>query len=128
MKSSSLSKGKAVASVSVEEESRRRSSPIYFSPIHKPSTSPFFAIDARAGHDIPSSCDDVGQSMKIEIWGKMSIPRREGKSHEKAAQATSNNEDHDWRLLDDWDVDLDKLVLLPDEVRFALYSPRSNVL
>jgi hypothetical protein len=72
-KSTSLSKGKAMASASVEEESARRSSPIYFSPVHSPSTNPYFAIDARAGHDFPSGCDDVGQFMKIEIWGKMSI-------------------------------------------------------
>ena len=104
-KSTSLGKGKAVASASTEEE------PVYFSPIHSPSTNPHFAIDVRGGHDFASGCDDVGQIVKVEAWGKMSITGREGKFHE-ASQEKPND---DWRLLNDWDVDLDNLVLLPDD-------------
>ena len=114
-KSSSLTKGKTMASAPVEQVLVRRTSPIYFSPIHSPSTNPHFAIDTRGGHDFPSGCDDIGQCMKIEIWGKMSITHREGKP---------NNEDHDWRLLDDWDVDLDSLVFLPGDVRLHFNSFR----
>lgn len=97
---------------STEEESVRRATPIYFSPVHSPSTNPHFAIDARGGHDFPSGCDDVGQFVKVEAWGKMSVTDREGKLHEKAPQEKPND---DWRLLDDWDVDLGNLVLLPDD-------------
>lgn len=118
-KSPPLNKGKVVG-VSVEEGPSRRPSPIYFSPVHKPSTNPYFGIDARAGHDFPSGCDDVGQFMKIEIWGKTSYPRN-------ATQRKLNNEDHDWRLLDEWDVDLDKLVPLSDDVRFSPFSQTSCV-
>ena len=123
-KSSSLTKGKTMASAPVEQELVRRTSPIYFSPIHSPSTNPHFTIDTRGGHDFPSGCDDIGQCMKIEIWGKMSITHREGKSQEKASPG---NEDHDWRLLDDWDIDLDSLVFLPGDVRLPFYSFRPRV-
>lgn len=100
----------------MEEGSVRRSSPIYFSPIHRPSTNPYFAIDARAGHDFPAGCDDVGHFISIEIWGK--TLRRKSEDHGKAAKEKQSSEDYDWRLLDERNVDLDKLVPLPDDVGF----------
>lgn len=90
--------------------------PIYFSPIHKPSINPFFPFDARPGHDIGPIVLQ-GQILKLEVWGKTSTPhQRESTVLEEAILGT-NGDSQGWEMLYDWDVNLNKLIPLPDDVR-----------
>ena len=116
---SSLKKGKAAATTPSEEVTNPVF-PIYFSPIHRPSTNPYFPVDPRPGQDFPAYCDVGGQVLTVEIWGRMAMfHRRKGTVHEDPSQSEINC-NNEWRLLDDWDVDLVQLVPLPHDVRFLV--------
>ncbi|GBE78528.1 hypothetical protein SCP_0114170 [Sparassis crispa] len=45
--------------------------PDYLSPIHRPSTNPYFQLDARSGFEFASSADVSGTRMHIEVWGRV---------------------------------------------------------
>ncbi|PPQ67414.1 hypothetical protein CVT25_005993 [Psilocybe cyanescens] len=101
--------------------------PVYFSPIHRPSTNPFFPIDARSPRDFPPPCDVSGQRLRIEVWGKAThdLPRR---GHHQATLSSLDNEHHGWTLLDEWDFELNQLLPLPDDVDTNPSSLPSNSL
>lgn len=109
----SIQKGKSLSSTPQLQVSERLTppSPIYFSSIHRPSTSPHYMIDTRLGslsHDSTS-----GKTFKIELWGRATIP-----GHGSVFQDRVGREDSqvDWRIVDEWQVNLDKLVPLSDDV------------
>lgn len=63
--------------------------------------------------------------MKIEIWGKVwgewqreDTGQRKGKEKQVEPDPTS---DIEWKILDEWEVDLAKLVPLSDDVRTSRY-------
>ncbi|KAF8973835.1 hypothetical protein BDZ97DRAFT_1912290 [Flammula alnicola] len=120
---SSPRKGKSVANPPSEMEkvvTNKSESPVYFSPIHRPSTNPFFPIDARSGRDFPQWSDTSGHSLKIEVWGKVAVRgRREewalhGRQHQ--TEPPIDDDAHDWKLLDERDINLNKLIPLPDDL------------
>ncbi|CAA7260021.1 unnamed protein product [Cyclocybe aegerita] len=118
---SSHGKGKSVSSLPIETGERTKPSshlPVYFSPIHRPSTNPFFPLDPRSGRDIPSRCNVSGQIFKVEAWVRTSLPRRgdeeEKRSHSK--EFISGDSAPDWKLLGEWEIDLNKLIALPDDL------------
>lgn len=119
VRSSSLKKGKTTATTP-SEDTANPVSPVYFSPIHRPSTNPYFPVDARPGQDFPVYRDVGGQVLTVEIWGRMGMShRREGTVHEDPSHAEINC-NNEWRLLDGWDVDLAQLIPLPHDVRSYL--------
>jgi hypothetical protein len=89
-------------------------SPVYFSPIHRPSTNPLFPIDTRTNQ--AHWLDSSGQDLKVEVWGKMPIQIE----HPPTRQPEDRN--FSWKLLDDWDVNLNQLARLPHDVR-TVFSP-----
>jgi len=96
------------------------SSPTYFTSIHRPSTNPHFSIDIRS--DIEDHRVDLsGQAIKLEVWGKVSDPpqlgrlRRKGNLGEEFQDLIA-----EWRVLQEWEFDLENLVPLSDDVRAIL--------
>ncbi|KII86321.1 hypothetical protein PLICRDRAFT_93773 [Plicaturopsis crispa FD-325 SS-3] len=93
--------------------------PNYLSPIHRPSTNPTFPVDARAGYDFAEWTDLSGDQLRVEIWGKTRAwegpPSPSVKGKEKQIEAHLGDED-DWRVLDEWNIHLDQLVPLPEDL------------
>ncbi|KAJ7171868.1 hypothetical protein C8R43DRAFT_1146446 [Mycena crocata] len=91
--------------------------PDYLSPIHRPSTNPSFAMDTRSNFETGPWTDPSGQKLKVELWGKVgdAWKNREpaaGKGKEKAM----DNGDAEWRVLEEWKVDLGDLMPLSDDL------------
>jgi hypothetical protein len=94
--------------------------PKYLSPLHRPSTNPLFHFDARFDLDFLSWTDTGGQVLKLEIWGKIPTHRPQDIPTNERRPSGSNSlddETYEWKMLDDWDVDLQDLIPLSDEVR-----------
>lgn len=107
--------------------------PNYFSPIHRPSTNPSFAIDARSKYEFADWTDTGGERLKIDIWGKVEIgwPGAEnssgtlkGKEKEWLRDAHGRPE---WKVLEQWNVNLADLVPLPDDVRSSMHPRRQTI-
>ena len=110
---SSSKKGKAVVNLAPEPEASLPSSPVYFSPIHRPSTNPLFPIDTRSNQ--VRWPDTSGQNLKVEIWGKMPI-RIEYPRRLNEIERLPEDQNFNWKLLDEWDVSLNRLICLPNDV------------
>ncbi|KDR85233.1 hypothetical protein GALMADRAFT_233966 [Galerina marginata CBS 339.88] len=100
------------------------SSPVYFSPIHRPSTNPFFPIDARSGRDFPQWSDTSGQKLRVELWGKTSVSGMK----EDPEIVQSIDESEGWKFLEEWDFDLDNLIPLPNDADTNPSSLPSNTI
>ena len=94
-------------------------SPIYFSPIHRPSTNPLFPIDTRSNQGHWS--DTSGQNLKVEVWGKMPIQIEHPSTRLDEVEPEDRN--FSWKLLDEWNVNLDRLARLPNDVQ-TIFSSR----
>lgn len=96
-------------------------SPVYFSPIHRPSTNPFFPIDAKSGCDFPQGADISGQRLRIEIWGRILVAEKGGHKHPERMHSTqrqiSQRQLQDWKMLEAWDISLSEMLPLPEIVR-----------
>ncbi|KAJ7480116.1 hypothetical protein B0H11DRAFT_1864054 [Mycena galericulata] len=96
--------------------------PDYLSPIHRPSTNPTFGIDTYSGNESGPWTDPSGQRLKVELWGKVGEDLRSqetvsGKGKEKASTPNGTaDEEPDWRVLEEWKVDLGSLLPLPDDL------------
>jgi hypothetical protein len=93
--------------------------PIYFSPTHRPSTNPFFSIDAHSGRDFQQLTDTSGDRLKVDVWGRITNTGKQDQSKKKwqhhIKDATDGSQ-HGWKLLDEWNINLNDLVPLPKEV------------
>ncbi|KAF5312663.1 hypothetical protein D9619_003097 [Psilocybe cf. subviscida] len=97
-------------------------SPIYFSPIHQPSTNPSFPIDVKASKGFPAWVDTSGHKLKVEAWGK--LPSSERTSllttlNDKPSALNTNpldENDYEWKLLDCWELDLNELISLSADI------------
>ncbi|KAH9486703.1 UV radiation resistance-associated protein [Psilocybe cubensis] len=69
--------------------------PVYFSPVHRPSTNPYFPIDTRSPRDFPPPYDLSAQSLHVQVWG---------------------NPPAGWSLLNEWHFHLNQLLPLPEDV------------
>ena len=100
------------------------SSPTYFTSIHRPSTNPYFSIDI--GSNIEDHRVDMsGQTIKIEVWGKVSDPPQLGRLRRKRNDGEEFQDLlAEWRVLHEWDVNLENLVPLSDDVRAVLVIDR----
>jgi len=97
----------------------RPSPPVYFSPIHRPSTNPLFSIDTRSNQ--AHWPDTSGQIFKVEVWGRMPI-RVEDPTRLDEVERLPEDRGFNWKLLDEWDVNLDRLTRLPSDVRTIFSS------
>ncbi|KAG6918677.1 hypothetical protein DXG01_012495 [Tephrocybe rancida] len=89
--------------------------PQYFSPIHRPSTHPHFAIDASPSSNIGVGTDCSGSKLKIEVWGKVGPdwnPKVSGKGKERKVNKADVHVE--WKILQERDIDLRDLVPLSD--------------
>ena len=89
-------------------------SPVYFSPIHRPSTNPLFPIDTRSNQS--HWPDTSGQNLKIEVWGKMPIQIEHPPTRLDEVERQPEDRNFSWKLLDEWNVNLDRLARLPNDV------------
>lgn len=98
--------------------------PNYFSPIHRPSTNPSFAIDARSKCEFAEGTDVSSERLKVEVWGKVGLcwPRQEiGGGTPKGKEKERPEGGHDspeWKVLEEWNINLTDLIPLPDDVSF----------
>lgn len=104
--------------------------PKYLSPPHRPSTNPLFHFDARFDLDFLSWTDTCGHVLKLEIWGKIPTHRpQDVRTNEQrpSGSVSFDDEAFEWKMLDDWDVDLQDLIPLSDEVRsLCMHTPGSK--
>ncbi|KAF7967043.1 hypothetical protein HWV62_36008 [Athelia sp. TMB] len=107
--------------------------PDYISPIHRPSTNPFFAIDAKPGSELASQANLSGQRVHVECWGKVGsdwssaeeIQRGKGKSKITSEELESKE---NWKVLEEWNVNLADLMPLPDHLSSNPSQLPSNTL
>ncbi|KAH8101369.1 hypothetical protein BXZ70DRAFT_88447 [Cristinia sonorae] len=101
----------------------------YRSAVHRPSTNPSFSVDIRNEFGHMDDVDLSGGQLHIEIWGNVPL-RRDGvaghdhkpsgdtPSARKGKQKDTSDievQAKEWRILEQWDVDLDTLVTLSEE-------------
>jgi len=93
----------------------------YFSPIHRPSTNPFFSIDGHSNRDFLQWTDTNGTRLNIEVWGRITDKGKKDefslkRKWQRRIKNATDGSQHGWKLLDDWDITLSDLVPLPEDV------------
>lgn len=100
--------------------------PDYISPIHWPSTNPVFQLNRD---EFAPGTDLSGASMRVEVWGRTSPEGSnfrytcgdvKGKGKEK--QLDRPEGDSEWKVLESWEVALNELRPLSEEVGTMLAS------
>lgn len=99
--------------------------PFYIAPIHAPSINPTFGhLDPE--REFAAWADISASRFKISIWGWKGEPildshiDTKGKGKENVPRLNLENESQ-WRILDEWLVDLDKMQLFYTDVRCKSY-------
>lgn len=96
--------------------------PNYISDIHHPSTNPSFPLDPRSGYDVAKWTNLAARKVSIQVWGKVPDGMQsggKGKGKWKAPMETVKGSVGQWKVLEEWNVNLDELVPLSDEVRYS---------
>ncbi|KAI0367504.1 hypothetical protein BV20DRAFT_970472 [Pilatotrama ljubarskyi] len=99
--------------------------PDYISPVHWPSTNPGFQLSK---YEFAPGTDLSTSRMRVEVWGRTG----EGDSQDSARQANGKTGDakgkgkewqpgveggrSEWKVLESWDVDLNRLLPLTEEL------------
>ncbi|KAI0090044.1 UV radiation resistance protein and autophagy-related subunit 14-domain-containing protein [Irpex rosettiformis] len=105
--------------------------PDYISPISKSSTNPRFEIDPLGGFEFAPSADLGATKVVVELWGRLSHDVHDkGKGKERAhpLPGLGREDEGDWQTLKTWEVDLNKLVLLTDDLTQHFSQLPSNTL
>ncbi|KDQ54913.1 hypothetical protein JAAARDRAFT_38027 [Jaapia argillacea MUCL 33604] len=95
--------------------------PDYISPIHRPSTNPKFPLDPWSGREFPEWTDLTSSIFLVQLWGKVegwgydSDPKGKGKAKAKNVDSPESKEKLQWKVLEQWNVDLSKLSPLSDD-------------
>ena len=94
----------------------------YISPVHRPSTNPTFSFDANGLDGNPLTF--VGHKLGLEVWGRPegrnnASLRDKGKDKERVSNVTPA----EWKVIESWFIDLDKLIPLTEEVRVLHSAP-----
>ena len=124
---SSLSKSRNAAST-LQPLTHSPTVPDYISPIHRPSTNPFFAIDAKPGSELAGWANLSGQRVRVECWGKVGSDwssaeeSQRGKGKSKIASEDLEGKEN-WKVLEEWNVNLADLTPLPDHVSSECLFP-----
>ncbi|KZP32421.1 hypothetical protein FIBSPDRAFT_916567 [Athelia psychrophila] len=108
--------------------------PNYLSSIHRPSTNPFFAIDAQSGSELAGWTDLSGENIHVECWGKVAsdytgnVGSLIGKGKENTPSKNVESK-QDWKVLEEWSVNLANLVPLPEHLSsHPLQLPSNTIL
>ncbi|EIW86351.1 hypothetical protein CONPUDRAFT_133794 [Coniophora puteana RWD-64-598 SS2] len=104
--------------------------PDYMSPIHRPSTNPAFTIDGRSSYEFAEWTDRSTNYFHVQLWAKTGSQvdihsSVKGKGKEKETQVDGLK---DWKVLEEWDVHLQELVPLSEELSQDQFSLPSNTL
>lgn len=92
----------------------------YISPIHHPSTNPTFSFDVNVLDDNPLTF--VGHKLRLEVWGRSETDINVGlRDKGKDKQRESNVHPAEWKVIDGWLIDLEKLIPLTEEVHFSAF-------
>jgi hypothetical protein len=108
----------------VRENSETRPVPNFISAIHKPSTNPRFALDID---DFSKWTDPSATNVTVQLWAKLRPDSPSVLGHDKGKERMADDVDTcetQWRMAGKWDICLDNLAPLPDEVSFFQISAR----
>jgi UV radiation resistance-associated gene protein len=94
--------------------------PNYISPIRQPSTNPSFPMDIKSSYNLSEGTNLSGDKIKIEIWGRVGDRWKRDVSFQRLEKEMDEELDKEWKILDEWLVDLTDLVPLSDNVRACL--------
>jgi hypothetical protein len=67
--------------------------------------------------------DTSGQNLKVEVWGKMPIQIEHLPTRLDEVERQPEDRNFSWKLLDEWNVNLDRLARLPNDVQ-TIFSSR----
>jgi hypothetical protein len=120
----SASKSASIAS-QVKADSETRNVPNFISGIHRPSTSPDFALDLN---DFSKWTDPSASHMTVRLWARLPPDSPNALGNEKGKEKESDDIDifdPQWRMAGKWDICLADLIPLPDEVSTFAISSRA---
>lgn len=102
---------------------------LYLSPVHRPSTNPYFELDAD---DIARSSASNATRVKIDVYGKLDPNSRtqndDRKGKQKATEENVPSQQQEWRVLRSWYFDLSRLIPVPEELADTPTKLPSNTL
>ncbi|OSD05786.1 hypothetical protein PYCCODRAFT_1405673 [Trametes coccinea BRFM310] len=100
--------------------------PDYISPIHRPSTNPMFQLSQ---YEFAPGTDLSTSKMRVEVWGRaesenaQSIGQQQptssplkGKGKERQSADENAHSRPGWKLLESWEVDLNRLATLTGDL------------
>ena len=102
----------------VKADPETRPAPNFISAIHKPSTNPCFALDID---DFSKWTDPSATNVTVQLWAKLRPDLPSVLDNDREKERASDDVDtceSQWRMAGKWDICLDDLVPLPDEVSF----------
>jgi hypothetical protein len=120
----SASKSASIAS-QVKADPETRNVPNFISGIHKPSTSPDFALDLN---DFSKWTSPSATHMTVRLLARLPPDSPNALGNEKGKEKMSDDiyiSDPQWRMAGKWDICLADLVPLPDEVSAFAISSRA---
>ncbi|TFK30679.1 hypothetical protein FA15DRAFT_751690 [Coprinopsis marcescibilis] len=90
----------------------------YISPVHRPSTNPTFTISGAFFTQFSEWTDLRSEALRISIWGKMPEDVFSGQRDEGATPPPYSDESaFRWKVLEEWEVRLQDLVLVTDDTK-----------
>lgn len=95
---------------------------VYCSRTHRPSTNPIFPFDFNS-QSTSSLAGFTGHRLIVEIWGRDAgqFIKEDYRTDHRPRPLGYDLHQSDWRKLDDWDVDLRRLVPVPESPVRGLY-------
>lgn len=102
----------------VKADSETRPVPNFISAIHNPSTNPRFALDID---DFSKWTDPSATNMTVQLWAKLGPDSPNVLNNDEGKVRMSDDVDTcetQWRMAGKWDISLNDLIPLPDEVSF----------
>lgn len=88
----------------------------YRSPIHRPSTNPSFALGSGLVSMSHEWIHLNAQAFKVTIWGKIPADVQRAGWDDQSVPPYPDEPGYRWRVIQDWDVRLEDLTPLPDNV------------
>ncbi|KZV74716.1 hypothetical protein PENSPDRAFT_732098 [Peniophora sp. CONT] len=87
--------------------------PDYISPSHHPSTNPAFSVDFT--RSLPPWTDTTSERATVELWAKVVTPPASLRGKGKQKEEIREDGEGEWRLLEEWVLNLADLIPLPEE-------------
>ncbi|KAI0035237.1 hypothetical protein K488DRAFT_83199 [Vararia minispora EC-137] len=90
--------------------------PDYISAVHHASTNPAFPVDFRSPTGLPPWTDRAAGHVSVSLWAKL-LPMTSARGKCKARAHEDDYEEPQWKLMEEWIIDLADLTPLPEELR-----------